>query len=65
MVNIGTCVASVGKMQQVPLLLTDEELVIINKWRDLYISENTPNTIIMALHDMIKKIADDMNDMEQ
>lgn len=49
---------------RVELKLSDEEVRILNYWRTTYLSMNRPNTIDGALHDVLRRISDDIKEME-
>lgn len=48
---------------RVELKLSDEEVRILNHWRTTYLSMDLPNTINGALHDVLRRIADDIKEM--
>ncbi len=49
----------------VTLELSAEELAIIARWRERYLSSDMPDTVSGAIHDMLRRIADDMREMDE
>lgn len=45
--------------------LSEEQLAIVDKWLEHYLSPDLPETRVSSLHDMLGRISDDMRDMEE
>lgn len=47
------------------ITFTDDEAATVARWREHYLSADMPNTIEGAVRDMLRRLMDDMNEMEE